>query len=216
MLRFILARKVVLFQTLGLLLFISSIALGQRRVYLPGYVVLADGDTLVGHVTDRKETLTGTELLEKVRFRPDNGGRKRRYRPQQLRSYQAGERTYESFSIQPRGISLLGSSYELSDDGEWVFLRVISRGRLNHYQWEWTEQDDAGVESMDLFRKENEPVLIRATQGIFGLKRKILINYFTACPLLQKAIEQRTLQRATEVVDYYNRHCTSSAILRYP
>ena len=180
----------------------------SQKHYRPGHVVLVSGDTLTGLVMDRKETFVGTDLLQKIRFKPEEGGRRRKYRPRKLASYQVEGVTYESFCVRPQGISLLDAYYEVvPNDGEWIFLRVVNRGRLTHYQWEWIDEDDAGVESADYFRKADELLLVRATQGIFGLKRKNLVKYFRDCPNLQQKLEQELFKYPAEVTGYYNQNC---------
>ncbi|MEM9831604.1 MAG: hypothetical protein AAF944_13270 [Bacteroidota bacterium] len=180
----------------------------SQKHYVPGCVVLTTGDTLVGQVMDRRETLTGTDLLTKIRFKLENGGRRRKYRAKQLISYRADGITYESHPIRSKGISLLDAYYEIApSDGDWVFLRVVSRGKLTHYQQEWVDEDDSTVESADYFRKMNESLLVRATQGIFGLKRKNLIEYFQECTDLSAKIEQGEFKYPSQVVDYYNEQC---------
>ncbi|MEO0332721.1 MAG: hypothetical protein AAF223_13730 [Bacteroidota bacterium] len=188
-------------------LLIPHTTVGQKN-YVPGYVVLTTGDTLRGRVMDRRETLTGTDLLTKIRFKAEDRGRRRKYRPKELISYQANGITYESHRVRPKGISLLDAYYEIMpDDGEWVFLQVVSRGKLHHYRWEWVEDDNSSVDTADFFRKENSSLLVRATQGIFGLKRKNLVEYFQNCPNLQDKIESKVFKYPAEVADYYNQDC---------
>jgi len=194
----------------GVLLLVlnTTSAIGQDG-YQPGYVVLERGDTLTGLVMDRKETFIGTELLTKIRFKPTDRRRRKKYRPHQLLSYQVGDATYESRPIRPKGISLLDAYYEIDpDEGKWTFLRVVSRGNLTHYQMEWVDEDNGTVEAADFFRKSNERLLVRATQGVFGLKRKNLIKYFWDCPSIQQKIEQKVFKYPFEVADYYNQHCS--------
>jgi hypothetical protein len=50
---------------------------------------------------------------------------------------------------------------------------------------------------------------VRATQGIFGLKRKLLAEYFEDCPALQKTLEEKDLRSVFEVVDFYRKQCTN-------
>ena len=115
-------------------MFGSTPSVGQDG-YQHGYVVLESGDTLSGMVMDRRETFTGTDLLAKIRFKPTDRRRLKKYRPHQLLSYQVDEATYDSYPIRPKGISLLDAYYEIDPaEGEWTFLRVVSRGSLTHYQ----------------------------------------------------------------------------------
>ena len=185
---------------------LSLTALGQKN-YVPGYVVFTSGDTLRGQVMDRRETFIGTELLTKIRFKPESGGR-RKYRAKRLLAYQAGNNVYERYYVRSKGISLLDAYYEIvPSDGAQVFLRVVSRGKLNHYQWEWVDEDNGTIDAADYFRKGNEPLLVRATQGVFGLKRKNLVKYFLDCPSLQEKIQQKVFKYSFEVADYYNQYC---------
>ncbi len=61
---------------------------------------------------------------------------------------------------------------------------------------------------MDLFKKEEDQLFIRATQGLLGLKRKVLMDYFSNCPNLQEQIQQKHLTKPWQVVEFYNGHCT--------
>ncbi len=186
---------------------LSLTALGQKN-YVPGYVVLTSGDTLRGQVMDRRETFIGTELLTKIRFKPERGGIRRKYRAKKLLAYQVGNSVYERYYVRSKGISLLDAYYEIvPSDGAQVFLRVVSRGKLTHYQWEWIDEDNDTIDAADYFRKGNEPLLVRATQGVFGLKRKNLVKYFWDCPSLQEKIQQKVFKYSFEVADYYNQYC---------
>ncbi|MGD1891467.1 MAG: hypothetical protein ACFB15_12850 [Cyclobacteriaceae bacterium] len=193
----------------GLLLIFGGNSASGQDGYQPGYVVLANGDTLSGLVMDRKETIIGTELLSKIRFKPTDRKRRKKYRPHQLISYQVGNATYASHPIRPKGISLLDAYYEIDPaEGEWTFLRVVRRGNLTHYQKEWVDEDDSSGEAAEFFRKTNVQFLVRATQGIFGRKRKNLIKYFQDCPSLQQKIKEKAFTYPSEVTDYYNQHCS--------
>ena len=180
----------------------------SQSQYLPGWVILASGDTLTGMVKDRKQTFTGPEIYHKIRFKGDQKKKRKKYRPEELAGYQINEVAYESVWLRPAssGIHLLNPYYEsFPNAGDCVFLRVVSKGKLSHYQWEWA--DESQVDSMDLFRRAGEPIFIRATQGILGLKRKQLTKFFTDCPSLQEKIQKKELTYAWEVTKYYNTHC---------
>jgi len=186
---------------------LSLTALGQKN-YAPGYVVLTSGDTLRGQVMDRRETFIGTELLTKIRLKPEGGGLRRKYRAKKLLAYRTNDNIYERHQLRSKGVSLLDAYYEIvPNDGEPVFLRVVSRGKLSHYQWEWVDEDNDHIDAADYFRKADELLLVRATQGVFGLKRKNLTEYFQDCPSLQEKIQQRAFKYPSEVADYYNQNC---------
>jgi hypothetical protein len=60
---------------------------------------------------------------------------------------------------------------------------------------------------MDLFIKEGDDYFIRATQGLFGLKKKVLSDYFQKCPDLVKKIKQKEIKDPSAVVRYFNANC---------
>jgi len=49
--------------------------------------------------------------------------------------------------------------------------------------------------------------MVRVTQGILGLKRKRLIEYFWDCPDLVQAIEKKELNEIHEVYNFYLEYC---------
>ncbi len=49
--------------------------------------------------------------------------------------------------------------------------------------------------------------MVRVTQGIMGLKQKRLVEYFNDCPALVKAINNKTLNTAPEVYNFYMNEC---------
>jgi hypothetical protein len=69
------------------------------------------------------------------------------------------------------------------------------------------EQGDAALMYMDLLKKEGDAFFIRATQGLLGLKRKALINYFSNCQDLREQIERKQLSEVWQVVNFYNENC---------
>lgn len=46
--------------------------------------------------------------------------------------------------------------------------------------------------------------MVRATQGIFGLKKKLLSNYFKECPELVEKINNKKMKSVEDVLTFYN------------
>lgn len=44
---------------------------------------------------------------------------------------------------------------------------------------------------MSLLKKESDAFFVRAAQGLFGLKRAILVQNFSDCAAIQAAIQQK-------------------------
>lgn len=70
---------------------------------------------------------------------------------------------------------------------------------------EYDDQESGYFDAVDLFKRDNETDLVRATQGIFGLKRKLLSAYLYDCQELVSKINSRDIRDPAEAVNFYNR-----------
>jgi hypothetical protein len=160
-------------------------ALLAQEDYQDGYVVTVKNDTLFGCVSDRREGPFGG-IHEKIKLK--GKGLKKRFAPKRIRSYKKGDSLYRTMFL----------------DGEYEFLRVVSEGPVSHYAFELQEQGEQLVLDIAYLRKENSSTLQRADQGIFGLKRKRLSQFFADCPPLVEKIQNKELKQVFEVVNFYN------------
>lgn len=176
-----------------------------------GYVVLANGDTLYGQVQRLKQTFGGLKFLNKIRYW-DTEGKRKKYALSSLSAYKAGNETYRKYRLEEaQAFSILNSYYQVVPyGGEETFLRVLKEGPLCLYQYEWIDGTDDYVSSFPLFKRADEKMMVRATQGIFGLKKKVLRAYFSDCPELQRKLESGFFKLPFEVTNYYNTQCASS------
>lgn len=184
---------------------LSLLSLDQARAqsadYLPGYVVLSSGDTIRGLVMDRREG-SFPELLNKIRIKPKNG-RKRKYRPKDIVAYGRREDHFISIWIHTEMIRLVNRYYSIPAKGEQTFVKVVRRGRLNYYHWEYEDGEFNSIEFVPLFKQENRPEMVRVTQGILGLKKKRLSEYFMDCPKLVFAIQNSEVTSAEEILTFH-------------
>jgi hypothetical protein len=103
---------------------------------------------------------------------------------------------------------LINPRYDISQKkGKLYFLKLLQAGRPSHYQLEWIGQGETSISSMDLLKKDTDTFFIRATQGLLGLKRKVLSSYLADCPDLSVQIEDRSINSVQEIIDFYNRRC---------
>lgn len=154
--------------------------------YKEGHVVTLKGDTLYGFVSDRKLGAFGG-IHDKIKFR---GKRlKKRFSPDQVLSYKKGDSIYRSLIL----------------EGEAEFLRVVSEGFVSLYMYELQEQGEEMVVDISYLKKEKNSDLVRADQGLLGLKRKVLTRFFDDCPPLVKKIRDKQFKYAYQLVDYYNK-----------
>jgi hypothetical protein len=174
----------------------------SAQTYEPGYIVLNSKDSLYGSVKDRND---GT-LFKKIRFK-DERGKVKRYSAEDLLGYKAGIHTYESLWYAEENQFFRFHYYSRPGYGKKVFLKVLARGPLGCYAREFIHDENDYLDQFELFLREGETTMERATQGVFGLKKKRLSSYFWDCPTLVEKINNRSLTRPLEVVDFYNAFC---------
>ncbi|WP_245759741.1 hypothetical protein [Robiginitalea myxolifaciens] len=190
--------------TLVLLLGFWSVP-AQRRGYIPGYIITVQGDTLYGQVKDRSNE-PFVDIYERIRFREEGRRGKRKLSADQIAGYGIGDRHYESVSLREDS-EFFRFRYYLQPGAPKVFLQLVRRdGPLTYYRCEF-EDDDDYLDAFPLIHREGSWEMVRVTQGIFGLKRKRLAEYFQDCPALVEAIESKALTHPMEVYEFYLEHC---------
>ncbi|MDM9630702.1 hypothetical protein [Robiginitalea aurantiaca] len=191
-----------------LLLLLGSTAVhAQKKGYSDGYLITLKGDTLRGYIKDRSpEPFEG--LYTKVRFKKK--GRKKRYRPDQIRGYGYDQFHFESVALL-EDAAFFRFNYKTDPKQEPVFLKVVRRNPdLILYEWEYTDEDNFHIDSFPLFYRPGKDQWARATQGIFGLKRKKLIPFFLDCPELALGIQNKTIKTVHAILEVWEIHCGNS------
>lgn len=168
--------------------------------YQQGYVVTIANDTLYGMVRDRKSGAF-SKLYKKIKFKGKKG--KSKYAPKEIISYKIGAATFESMPLISAG-HFFDSEYEVSPRGDFHFLKIVEKGYLSYYLLEYEDSDSGYVDSTAFFKKENDDILVRVNQGIFGLKRKKLAAFLSECPELAQRIRTKQIKDALEIVHFYN------------
>ncbi|MGY6562627.1 MAG: hypothetical protein ACXITV_11020 [Luteibaculaceae bacterium] len=186
----------------------SSIFAQQNRS--TDYLVLVSNDTLFGQVEHINTRGVSPKYLKKIQVKPENGRRKRISRKSILAFKSDGEEFERFYLAQNSGrVQLVNLIYKIDTKrGEQFFLKVMNRHEaLNHYQMQWWEQGSSTQLSMDLFKKSSDNFLIRANQGLLGLNKRALTNYFSDCKPLQSAIQEDSLKTARAVFNFYTVNC---------
>ncbi len=192
-------KRVVIYFLLTVVICLPVNLLAQKH-FEGGYIVLNNGDTITGLVKDRKPDPFG-KLYKKIRFR---GKGKSKYGPDEILSYKKGEALYESIGLAD-AVGFLSQDYNVtSNDDEKVFIKLISRGYVNHYFLEFRDADSGYIDFFSYFMKENGTELVRTRQGIFGLRKKRLAAFFSDCPVLASKILNKEFKRVDEVANFYN------------
>ena len=201
------------FFTLSFLVFFGAIGLYAQNDFASDYLVLHMSDTVYGKVAHIKEGgFGGRRFHKKIRI-TNARGKTKKYQRRDVSSFRVDGVVFESFWLYQESQSLITGTlgnpkYTIRvNQGEQHFLRVVSKGKLSHYQLEWFEQGNSTLWSMALLKKEGDSFLIRADQGLFGLKRTALQRYLSNCPELGKAIQQKQIRKVRQVVEWYNKGC---------
>lgn len=125
--------------------------------YQKGYVVTNAGDTIYGLVRDRKTGAFG-KLYKKIKLKEKKG--KSRYAPKEIISYKIGNTTFESIQLSSTG-SFFDDEYTVSSNGDFRFLKVVEKGYLSYYYWEYEDADSGYIDRIPFFKKKDSDVLVR-------------------------------------------------------
>jgi hypothetical protein len=173
----------------------------NSQIYQSGYIVTNSNDTICGFIKDMKEP-PFSKIYKNIRFRGNSLFRKK-YSPGQIAGYKKGDNIYESIPVEVTS-SFFRTNYLSNPVGKKTFMKVIHKGFLTYYHWEHIDHESGTIDEISLFKRKNDDYFIRVTQGIFGLRKKELKEYFQDCPELIQKIEDRELKRPDEIAQFYN------------
>lgn len=180
--------------------------------YINDYVALYTEDTIYGNVEYINESKR--QFHNKIRIK-DHNGKQKRYSRKEVVAFRKDNEYYVSFWLKQPSLSFNFKSfvnpfYNIDmKKGEQHFLKLIQFGNLSRYELEWFEQAETRLHVMTLFKKADDIFLIRADQGIFRLKTKVLLDYFKDCITLQEKIRDKVFKKVEEIVEFYNDNCSA-------
>lgn len=181
----------------------------QKKGFEPGYIITLEGDTILGQVKDRSPE-PYMELYPRIRFRPEGRSSRKKYGPKDILGYRARGRKYESVPLWEES-AFFKFRYYLEPHAEKIFLMVLKRqGGLSYYRREFVQDDNSYLDFYPLFHRKGEREMVRVTQGVLGLKRKRLMEYFSDCDELVRALYSKELKEPDEVYNYYLKNCSDS------
>jgi hypothetical protein len=191
----------------GLLLILLSqtLILSAQEEFHPGYIITSKNDTLYGLVKDRKDA-PFAKICKKVRFR-DGSLFTKRFSPAEISGYKAGERMYESLWLSIKTDFLRTNYRSIPGMGEKLFMRVVLQDYLSFYELEYLDRESGVIETIPLFKRRDEEHFIRVTQGLLGLRKKHLREYFTDCTKLLENMENGKIKTPLEIAVFYNQNC---------
>ena len=183
-----------------ILLFLLPGALSAQSDWRSGYVVTLSGDTLHGMVRDRDTGPFGG-LYNKVRLKKSERG-KARFGPSKMLGYQWGDAKFIVLRTNTYP-NVRASKKRIDPTGTPSVFRVVVEGPLSLYMDEFNDEDGSWINEVPYFKKVGDEQLVRATQGIFGLKKKLLSKYFADQPDLVQKIQAGAVKTPLEVVTEY-------------
>ena len=178
----------------------------QKKGYSQGYIINLEGETVEGWVKDRSSG-TFLELYKRIRFKADNEHLKRKYSPDEVLGYGLDNQHFESVPLYEE-TAFFKFRYYVHEGNAGVFLKVISMNDdLTYFHWEYVDSESNYLDYTPLFYRSGSNEMVRVTQGVLGLKRKRLMEYFCDCPTLVQAIEKKELNEIDEVYNFYIERC---------
>lgn len=186
---------------LFLLAILLSITVFGQKNFEAGYVVLKSQDTLYGLVKDRKPHPFGG-LYKKIKFKGKS--RKSNFGPRDILAYKQGGSTFESLWVANSGKLFDQNLMATKNVGEAAFFKVAARGFLSYYHREFEDADSDYIDYIAYFKKEDHPKMVRVDQGLFGLRRQALIQFFNDCPPLVEKIRNKEIKDAFAIARFYN------------
>ncbi len=175
--------------TLFLIFSIGTVAsLHAELVYKTGYVVLISGDSVKGDI--RVNTKKELPLFQKVAVKI--GEATKTYKPEQVKEY-----GFESTHFIAKKI-----------DGEMQFVKVISSGRINLYEWQFELQrgNDLVVESEYYIEKnDGTSELQKAKTGKFKkMVSELMSDNSELVARVQQEDKKYEIAEMQQVCDEYN------------
>jgi hypothetical protein len=165
------------------------------------FVVLNSGDTIYGEVKDRSTIGIRDRMYKRVRFKGNNG--RKRYRARQILGYAANGNIYESFPFLVTGLLQDKIVFTRSQRHKKFIQRSFQNEVLTLYYYEFTNDDERVIQSVPFFYLHDKDFMIRATQGLFGLKKRLLQSYFSAYPDLVEQIESGEIKDVNQIVSFF-------------
>ncbi len=198
--------KKFLFLILPFLLGLSHQLYAQKKGYDWGYIITEKGDTVEGWISDRTSG-SFSDLHGKLRFKKEGQLFKNKYSPNDVLGYGYLEAHFVSLPL-IEITRLFKTSYLLRNGADRKFLRVVERNAcLNHYEIEFIGDDNFIIDSYPVFHIPGSREMVRVTQGILGIKKKRLSEYFSDCNLLVQAIDNEQVINLQDVYEFYCGKC---------
>lgn len=171
--------------------------------YTKGSVTLKNGTILHGEVANIKHGFRD-KLLNCVKIKSSGKSFAKKYHPRKISGYSMGDRQFVSWRVK-RNNALFKEMYSIHTGNEYKIFELQMEGHLSIYL-EYFIDEDLHIRTVPFFLKKNELLMVRATQGLFGLKKNLLLDYFVDCAPLIQLIKEKKVTTPEEVAIFYNNY----------
>ncbi|MCC5922353.1 MAG: hypothetical protein JJT77_01095 [Crocinitomicaceae bacterium] len=171
--------------------------------YEEGSITLKNRTILHGEVANIKHGFRG-KILTRIRIKLPGKCFTKNYHPRKILGFSMGNRQFVSWRVK-RNNNLFREIYTIHAGKQYQIFELHKEGHLSIYL-KYFIDEDLHIRSVPFFLKKDEILLVRATQGIFGLKQNMLSDYFADCPPLIKLIRERKITTPEEVAIFYNNY----------
>ncbi len=197
--------KIIKYILIHLALALISFSMFSQNKQDAGFIITKKGDTLYGWIKDIKiENMDRPN--SKIRIQLEKG-KKSKHKLKTISIIERGDEIFETFWLEKNG-SVFNEKYIVTNNkGDFQLLKCISTGDLSHYIKLYIDQESGVFESIDFLKLKNSNVIIRATQGVFGLKKKKVAEYLNNCEAIVTKIKSEEVKTIFDVVSYYNNYC---------
>jgi hypothetical protein len=173
---------------LAIIVLLASIQFSKAQYgFIKGYVITNTNDTLYGEIKDRNAI--PNILFERIKFKPENGGKKTSYSATQIKGYKKGDDCFESISC------FLDTA---------VFVKVVRDGFLSLYKYEYQSfENSSGYGCTFLLKKQDSPCVLELSATDF---KKQLLDYFNDSNLVKNRIKEKDVStdQLADIVSIYN------------
>ncbi len=180
----------------------TSLYCNAQKDYLEGYIVTNNYDTIHGFVKDRKSSFI-PKIYKKIHFKPHKGSKKR-FKPNELISYNRGGINFESIAFIEITKGFKRTFVLTTSDDDRQFLQVIIKGDLSLYHSLFVDYESGLVDFIPLLKRQNGQFMKVFNLGIFGLGRKKMAAFFQDYPDLKERIENGVIKNPEDIVQNYN------------
>ena len=189
--------------SLFILFMLTATVSSAQDGFMEGYVITTKNDTLYGEVKDRTPEPFG-KLYRKIRLKQDGKLFTKKCSPSDVISYKKGNDLFESIWLEKESEFFKTKYISKMGVGERVFMMLMVKGKLSYYHWEWRDPDSGIYMYQEMFKKEDSDEMVRAVQGVFGLKKNIVAEYLSDQPDLANRIKSGEKLSPFDIVEIYN------------